>query len=295
MISPVNYTTAVFDNFLSTASTDQPTEWYEAPIFLCLLVKSGYNVVYWSNQSASCSYIHRDGVEACHVKNKLQFDFDGAFQADFAQHLTEVTRGEHNFYFIHLMGQHFDYSNRYEEGRGRFTPKDYFREDLTEDQLQVVADYDNATLYNDSVVDAFIQLFEEQDAVVVCLSDHGEEVFDYRPVSGRYVFDKENVADWMANEVEVPFVIYVTAHYKESHPDMVRRIEAARHRPFMTDDLPHLLFDLAGLQNKWFDPKRSLINDSFDVNRRRKVRVWGVEAFDYDSVMEERKMGEKRR
>lgn len=49
---------------------------------------------------------------------------------------------------------------------------------------------------------------------------------------------------------DIPFIVYCTPKYVEEHPDIVNRIEASVDNPFMTDDLPHLLFDLAGIHTK---------------------------------------------
>jgi len=57
-------------------------------------------------------------------------------------------------------------------------------------------------------------------------------------------------------------------------------------RPYMTDDLPHLLLDLAGLSCRWFDPTRSVINDRFDASRPRLLRDDKV---DYDLIMRQAK------
>ena len=37
----------------------------------------------------------------------------------------------------------------------------------------------------------------------------------------------------------------------------------------MIDDLPHLMLDLAGIDCKWFEPTRSVINDQFNKERKR--------------------------
>ena len=41
-----------------------------------------------------------------------------------------------------------------------------------------MAHYDNATRWNDEVVDRILSNFANEDAVVVYFSDHGEEVYD---------------------------------------------------------------------------------------------------------------------
>ena len=59
-----------------------------------------------------------------------------------------------------------------------FGNKDYNRPQLTTDEIEIVKDYDNATYYNDYVINQIISLFEQEEAIVIYLSDHGEECFD---------------------------------------------------------------------------------------------------------------------
>ena len=51
---------------------------------------------------------------------------------------------------------------------------------LSDAEQQSVADYLNATRYNDLVVDHIIRLFEKRNAIVLYFADHGEEVYNYR-------------------------------------------------------------------------------------------------------------------
>lgn len=77
-------------------------------------------------------------------------------------------------------------------------------------------------------------------------------------------------------------MIWVSDKYKETHPDIIKRIENSVDRPFMTDDLPHLMLDLAGIECEWFEPSRSLINDQYNVNRKRLLED---SKQDYDEIM----------
>ncbi|MBR5863261.1 MAG: sulfatase-like hydrolase/transferase [Alistipes sp.] len=183
---------------------------------------------------------------------------------------------------FHLLGQHTEYKERYPGSETVFTKDDYqLRTDLNDKQKEIVAHYDNATLYNDKVVSSIIDLFRDEDAIVIYLSDHGDEVYDYRDHYGRShepIITKGRAM----HQYEVPFMIWVSDKYKETHPDIIKRIENSVDRPFMTDDLPHLMLDLAGIECEWFEPSRSLINDQYNVNRKRLLED---SKQDYDEIM----------
>lgn len=81
-------------------------------------------------------------------------------------------------------------------------------------------------------------------------------------------------------------MIWMSDRYRAARPELAAAIARAVDRPYMTDDLPHLLLDLAGLSCRWFDPTRSVINDRFDASRPRLLRDDKV---DYDLIMRQAK------
>ena len=75
------------------------------------------------------------------------------------------------------MGQHYTYEIRYPSEFKRFSASNYSG-DLTDAEREIVAHYDNATLYNDYVVDNVIKQFEDKNCILVYFSDHGEEIYE---------------------------------------------------------------------------------------------------------------------
>lgn len=126
---------------------------------------------------------------------------------------------------------------------------------FTEAQKQDLADYDNATLYNDAVLDEIIRHIEKEDAILVYHSDHGEEVHDFR---NRYGRSLEPVTPQIHRCVyEVPLFVYTTPEYRRRHPAMYARIKEAAGRKVNLADMSMLLLDLAGVESVNFNPARS--------------------------------------
>lgn len=189
---------------------------------------------------------------------------------------------DRNLIIYHLMGQHVGYKQRCPDDERVFTVSDYeHRKDITNVQKEYVAHYDNATLYNDKVVAAILDQFRDREAIVVYLSDHGEEVYDYRDHMGRS-HEPIITPERAKYQFEVPFMIWMSDKYKENHPEVVAQVERSVDRPYMIDDLPHLMLDLAGIECEWFDPTRSVINDRFNAKRKRLLLD---SKQDYDEIM----------
>lgn len=195
-------------------------------------------------------------------ENKIHDDMD-------LINIMDINKSEPSLYVIKLEGQHYTYANRYPESFARFKKDDY-PEVSNSQHAETIAQYDNATLYNDFVIYNVIQKFLDKEAVVLYFSDHGEEIYDYRNFMGHGVGMLEK-SKHIKYQIEIPFMIWVSDLYKENHPDTVEQIKNAVDRPYNTGDLVHLIMDISGVKAEGYDPTRSVINDQFDSTRDRIV------------------------
>lgn len=175
------------------------------------------------------------------------------------------------FYAIHLMGAHAGYNGRYPKNFEHFSAQDLQShqldslqgQKLSKTQLLTKIQYLNAIRYNDYVVSEMMKQFENEDAIVFYLSDHGEEVYDFRDFSGH---SDGNISRFM---VEIPAMVYVSDVFKQNHPDVVQKLQNAINKPFMTDDFIHAFLDIAGIQSEDFDITRSVFSPLFNNKRDR--------------------------
>ena len=144
--------------------------------------------------------------------DSLCFDFRNRFRSRDDRSITHLledyTPGRRNLYLLHLWGQHMEYDHRFPPEQAHFRSEDYDRPDLDGVQRQIVADYDNATRYNDAVLARILRYFRRRDAVVIYFADHGEEVYDDGVNRyGRIHSDTPSPAV-IRHEYEVPFLIW---------------------------------------------------------------------------------------
>lgn len=281
VISSANATTISFRNFLSLASVDDSLRWCEAPLFPAFIKNSGYNVVFYSNQyvcegnhnvfDADAGFFNHPKIfkKLFTSRNHKLFAFDMQMIEDFEENRADLEKDSLNFTIFHLEGQHNPAVERYPLEFNYFTPDSIERLDLSYDKRKLIAEYDNAVRYNDYVVDKIISLYENQDAIIIYFADHGEEIYDFRDKAGRsYDFDSGGPL-CLKYQVDIPMMIYMSPKYVLSHPDIKNMVEQSIDKPFMTDDLPHLLLELCGIITSWFNPNRSIINQSY-ISRKRK-------------------------
>ena len=180
---------------------------------------------------------------------------------------------------LHLFGQHFTYDTRYPSEFKRFKASDYSN-DLNEEEREVIAHYDNATLYNDFIVDSIIKKYEDKNCLVIYFSDHGEEIYEIDDFMGHGNAKQRPTINY---QIEVPFMIWASPKFKAAYPDIAKRIKESAHKPIITDDFSHFMFDVAGIETNYFCPELSFINDKYQTPKPRIV----LGDIDYDKYKPE--------
>ena len=130
-----------------------------------------------------------------------------------------------------------------------------------------ICHYDNATLYNDYVLDRIIEIFKNTNSILVYFSDHGEEVYDYRHVCGRTHELKKN-RYIMKYQYEIPFIIWCSNKYKQQNNDIVGMIRKSVNRPYMTDNVSHLLFTIARIHTLYYNPACDILSPHYKCKSR---------------------------
>ena len=280
VISSYNLTFKSLQNMLTFYNYDADGNWYDYTIVPALFRKAGYEVGFFSNQytirkrfafSDYCEDVFMNDYELSPYlfdrRNEESHPYDMELLADYRRQCRRETT-KPQFLIFHFMGLHADFKLRYPEQERLFRGSDYQRPDLTTDDKEILADYDNAIAYNDKVVNAIVEEFSGKDAVIIYVPDHGELVFDGCNAFGRQL---QSTKAYVIPQYDIPFWIVCSDSYETNHPQICQQIRNSLHRPFMTDDLPHLLVYLAGIQCKEYCPERNLVDDAFDISRKRML------------------------
>lgn len=261
-ISPHAHTIPVLKKLLTFYNYESLDKWYNYNNIVSVMNKANYKTFWFSNQESSGIY----GNVAVALGSKSNFvlfnklhdssdsDIDGYYDGQIVDKSIEYLKksSEKNFIIYHLLGTHSDYKKRY--------PKNF---EIFQNKNKKISQYDNAILYNDYVVNKIISNFQDKEAIIIYVSDHGEEVYDFRNFSGHA---ESNPSRYM---VEIPFLIYVSNKFKENYPDIIKKIENSLDRPYMTDDLIHTILDISNIKTLEYDETRSIINERFNIFRKR--------------------------
>ena len=172
VVSCYNKTNLVLKELFSLHSVDAPHQWHEFPIWAQIFRESGYKVSFISNQVTPVSddwcsemgiyfFQHPDvALRSFDYRNYDLYKYDDGILAELETVDNQLDSSGCELTILQLKGQHIYAKNNFPHDKfTKFTVEDYRAEKnfLNDSQMQEIADYDNATLYNDYVVSEIIK------------------------------------------------------------------------------------------------------------------------------------------
>lgn len=158
--------------------------------------------------------------------------------------------------FLHLIGSHSAYVNRYPASFRHFTGDPPGKPRLSPAAKELLNTYDDSIRYTDWVIAELVKLLRTRGRssaeYLLYFSDHGEDCFDTTD-------DKLLGHGQIANlpMTSVPLQIWLSERLKELRPNLAGRM--AHPKPsYRLENVIHLALDLASLSNPDFEPEKSL-------------------------------------
>lgn len=273
--SPTNGTAAAM-KYIFTHRDCCPAAWQDSSqhvLMPAVFRAAGYGVGYYDNQYTRLMHGELDYTCVYFLNppdiSPRCFDYRNddtkPYDADFVEACSgRFMTSPKSLDIIHLKGQHADAGRRFPAaGFTHFTPDSIRRDGLSPSERRTCADYDNAILYGDSVMHAIADAFDGRDAVIVYLSDHGENLYDDRGHHFGRTFGSCSDPGVRRAVYEIPLMIWCSDLFLARRPDTAARIRRSTGRPFCLADVPYLLYDLAGIDFNYNRPDRSVIGDRF--------------------------------
>lgn len=266
IISPNTSTFHSLSKALTLGNYEEPKKVLALPI-TTLFNKAGFKTFWISNHSPAFN----PGSALARVSSKAQIKFFNSKEVvmnnlkhdgELLGKLDEALHDEfpQKVIFLHLIGSHFSYKNRYPERFNVFTDKPKTRY-KNEDAYQKINTYDNAIRYSDYILNEALKKLKAQNAnsYLMYFSDHGEEVFQDDDFYG-HLEDRPT-----KNTFKIPFVMWYSNDfiYPEDY-------FFDKNRKYMTDDLWHSIAHISAIESDFVDLKRSIFSSKF-LNRKRII------------------------
>lgn len=268
IVSPQVHTIPVMRSLFTMTDLEHPEYFTEKASLFELFNRAGFETYLISNQDFSKNY--RSSYDILLSLAKHQYNL-----AKYNQHddivipvldkvLKENSKSD-KFIVIHLIGNHMAYKFRYPKEFIVFNnEKDNTIQDkpFRDKKAKLTIDqYDNSVLYTDYVIDSVVKSIEKNSsskAVMIYLSDHGEELYDYRDFAGHAY---EKVSPTMC---EVPLIMWMTPQYLAQRQDLVFNID----RPYSLENFIYTASDIGGLSYEGYEDTKSILSPDFKETER---------------------------
>lgn len=270
--SPAIHTLTCMKQILTFTNYEQPDMYKKEANIIELLHFGGYKTFWFDNQGedkngafAIDTYTptsYRTMAKRSDVYNATGKPNDSIIIGALEMALQDTTANK--AIFLHLVGNHFDYSNRYEPSFAFFNDTTDINSPylhlLSEQDIEKINAYDNATRYNDYIVRTCIERMRgiEGRSAMLYISDHGEEIFDYQNYCSRS-FEKISPA-----MCEIPLILWMSDEYQDS-----LNLTLETNRPTCTDDIIHGIMDLAQIKYTLYDSTRSVFHPAYYPKERK--------------------------
>jgi len=209
------------------------------------------------------SVAHRVWLDRQVTPDASQWDQQAAWDGVVLPALDDALRqgGGRKAIFVHLMGCHLLYRNRYPPDTPAFSGS---LRPMAADRARTVNEYDTCVLYDDSIVAQILDRVRAAGGASAALwfSDHGEDVYDDSEEIGH---NDEKPTRAMA---EIPFAVWLSPESRTRRPELARDLPGWVNRPFSLADFSTTLADLAGVRFAGWDPRRSLFAPEYQPIRR---------------------------
>lgn len=280
VVSPSNLTSEVFKKMFSLWDEDCDKDWTRYTLFPALFRKAGYRIWFLTNQftigSINSSNIVGGTIFNSPRLSDLQFTYRNKENYEYDLELLQELPHPDTLascpamLIVHLMGQHVKFRERYPAEYAHFLPCDEPTSFGGKTGKKIACQYDNATYYNDMVVDSLFRTFRDMECVGIYLADHGEEAYDWRPSSGR-TSEAEMTKEVARNQYEIPFMFYTSDTYAARHPEIMEQIKESVDKPYLSTDLAHLLLYLAGIHTPLYKEDLNLLSPKYNKERKRVI------------------------
>ncbi len=165
--------------------------------------------------------------------------------------------------FVHLMGNHSDYEQRYSAPFNKFSNDEEILDTeswsgLSEAHRQTINHYDNSVLYNDFIISSMLDLLKQAEGVsgLFYFSDHGEDVQGERyHHSDLFTFEM----------VQIPLVTWFSTEYQSKYPERYKNLQYNTEALFCNDSIYETLIGIFGIESDRYSAHHDLSSDQYEL------------------------------
>lgn len=201
-------------------------------------------------------------VNKSYGKTSRTQQYDGALIGQLKLILRE-NKNKNKVIFIHLMGNHGSYAERYPKEYSRYSgllSPSLFGANSAIWKRKNVNRYDNSVFYNDYVVSSLYEIIKTQSqngpTAFMYFSDHADDVFkDRRHDSGRFTYDM----------TQIPFWVWCSPAYRTAYGETFKNLRRHKYTLFSNDFLYDTLLGITHITSDRYNAYADLTSSNYSL------------------------------
>lgn len=194
----------------------------------------------------------------------------------YLQKILKQKSDKNRLIFIHLMGNHNRYSDRYPKKYDKYhdyLQKDQFGAIINKDGItRRLNSYDNSILYNDYVLHNIISEFLDANTTGALLyfSDHSEDVVNnlaHNPDKFTYAM------------CEIPLMVVPTKSYAQKYPQKYKSLLANSNKLFSNAFIYDSIIGITGIQTKKYNAHNDIASSQYNLDANETYTVDGKKLY----------------
>lgn len=269
-ISNHTHTIPVLTQALTTANQLNGEAYFGSLSILDILEKADFDTYWLSNQVSYGEWDNPISVLADRADYRVNINSNigtvtntDFYDEKLVQKLDEIVDSEltkNTVVFIHVMGNHGAYENRYPEAYNLFSgslatnafgANKYWAKNVNA--------YDNSVVYSDKLLVDVFESVKKHDNISACLffSDHSEDVLANKG---------HNASSFTFSMTQIPLLAWFSDAYKENYQKKYLNL-LENNEELMTNDFMYdLLVDFFGISTSHMQSNKSLMSDMYDLD-----------------------------
>ncbi len=285
VVSAANQTINSLKRVFTLAEYLNEEGYWKYPSFIKAFKEVGFKTYWLTNQpvygkhESEASFIARENdvfissTNLEYIDNKNVNKYDKVLLKKYAETLQK--KNQKKVIFLHILGVHSAYKNRYPKEFNIFA-----KEKSKDEKVNLLREYDNAVRYNDSFLYEVLDKLKKQNAETsfIMFSDHGESLYD---TPNLYYHGSPNPTK---SEVEIPLILWFSEKFKENHKQLVKNVVKNAHQPVLSSDFFHAFPSLFGIRFKKLKLSNNFFGTTYIPKVNRKIVNVNLELKEYDKL-----------
>ena len=250
------YTNPSVAHILTRADSIHADRAYTESSFVSLFKACGYYTSWIANQdeaSAYVSFMHEcDTVIYAHPE-KTVYSYAKWLDEDLFDHTKSILDNPSGckLILLHTIGSHWYYNSHYSDSFMKFKPITNSKIITQNTTDEILNSYDNTIVYTDYFLNNLIKMVEDQNAILIYLSDHGELLGE----DGKWLHASDS--EPLRNPA---CIVWFSDEYKKKHPKKIDCLNSNKNKFYRTDFLYHSILSAGNIPSKVIDKKLDIFS-----------------------------------